>query len=81
MRAGGRHGAQQALSRVSQMTEPPSRCEGPSPEQPKGLCPERRAAEGLALPSPGCPCSLLSVRVQTSLGNGGLGTLEDGTPR
>ena len=81
MRAGGWHGAQQALSRASQMTEPPSRCEGPSPEQPEGLCPERRATGVLALPSPGCPCSLLSVCVQTSVGNGGLGTREDGTPR
>ena len=43
------------------MTEPPSRCEGPSPEQPKGLCPERRAAGGwpshpLAAPARSCLC-------------------------
>ena len=52
---GGRHGAQQALSRVSQMTEPPVRCEGPSPEQPEGLCPERRARP-LVAPAHSCLC-------------------------
>ena len=61
MRVGGRHGAQQALSRASQMTEPPVRCEGPSPEQPEGLCPERRATGGwpsrpLAAPARSCLC-------------------------
>ena len=61
MRVGGRHGAQQAFSPVSQMTEPPLRCEGPSPEQPEGLCPERRAMGGwpsrpLAAPAHSCLC-------------------------
>ena len=68
---GGQHGALWALPCVPLMTEPPLWCEGPSPEQPEGLCPERGATVGLALPSPGCPCSILSVGVQTSLGNGG----------
>ena len=61
MRAGGRHGAQQALLHASQMTEAPLRCEGPSPEQPEGLCPERRATGGwpsrpLAAPAHSCLC-------------------------
>ena len=82
MRAGGRHGAQEELSRASLMAEPPLRCEGLSPRTARVPVPrgESRGA-GLALQSPGCPCSLLSVRVQTSLEHGGLGTCEDGTPR
>ena len=80
MRAGGRHGAQQALSRAS-MAEAPLRSEGLSPRTAQVPVPREESRGGLALQSPGCPCSLLSVRVQTSLEHGGLGTCEDGTPR
>ena len=47
----------------------------------QGPVPREESRGGLGLPSPGCPCSLLSVGIQTSLGNGGLGACKDGTPR
>ena len=61
MRAGGRHGPQQALSRASLMAEPPLRCEGLSPEQPECLCPERRAG------GRGWPSSPLAAPARSSL--------------
>ena len=80
MRAGGQYGALQALFCVSLMTVLPLWCEGPSPRTAQGPVPrEESHGGGLALLSPGCPYSLLSVGVQTSLGNGGLGACEDGT--
>ena len=83
MRAGGRPGAQQALSGASLTEEPLLRFEGLFPGTAQVPVPREESGGwgGLALQSPGCPRSLLSVRVQTSLEHVGLGSCEDSTPQ
>lgn len=55
VRAGGRLGAQQALSRASLMAETPLRCEGLSPSTARVPVPREESRGVLALRSPVCP--------------------------